>query len=267
MKQVLTIRWGTKYGPEYLNRLYAMVARNVSGPFVLWCLTDDPSGVRPEVRCLPLPDLGCAMPTGTFGVWGKSRLWAPDLGGPTGPVLFMDLDLIVTGPLDPFFAHGDPDGVILARNPAKPFERLGQTSLFRFPVGRLAPLREMFQADPQGIADRYRFEQRFVTRHAPGGVAFWPRPWVAHYRRQCVRPFPLNYVAAPRLPRGARAVIFAGHLNPPDALAGRWNHDQPARGPLAHLAAGLKGERREGLWGHLRHYSLPAPWVARLWRE
>lgn len=267
MKQVLTIRWGTKYGPEYLNRLYGMVARNVSGPFAFWCLTDRPEGVRPEVRCLPLPDLGCAMPTGTFGIWGKSRLWAPDLGGPTGPVLFMDLDLVVTGPLDPFFDHGDPDGVILARNPAKPLERLGQTSLFRFPVGRLAPLRETFQADPQGIADRYRFEQRFVTRHAPGGVTFWPRAWVAHYRRQCVPTFPLNYVRAPRLPRGTRAVIFAGHLNPPDAVAGRWHHDQPVRPPLAHVAAGLRGQRREGLWGHLRHYALPAPWVARLWRE
>ena len=43
--------------------------------------------------------------------------------------------------------------MILARNPNTPFEKLGQTSLFRFPVGKLAPLREMFLADPQGIAD------------------------------------------------------------------------------------------------------------------
>ena len=38
------------------------------------------------------------------------------------------------------------------------------------PVGRLAPLKAEFEADPQGIADRFRFEQRFVTRRAPGGV-------------------------------------------------------------------------------------------------
>jgi hypothetical protein len=268
-RQVLTIRWGAKYGPDYLNRLYAMVARHTSQPFTMWCLTDDAAGVRPEVRCLPLPPLGCEPPVRTHGVWGKSRLWLPDFGpeGPTGPVLFMDLDVVVTGPLDGFFEVGGPDDVILARNPSTPLERLGQTSIFRFPIGKLAPLREMFLADPQGTADRYRFEQRFVTRHAPGGVSFWPRGWVAHYRRHCVRAFPLNLVTPPRRPPRARVVIFAGHLNPPDAIAGRWRREEVPRGPLAHVAAGLRGERREGLWGHLRHYSRPATWVEEAWRE
>lgn len=266
-KQFLAIRWGRKYGPDYLNRLYGMAARHTTPPFDFWCLTDDPAGIREEVRCLPLPDLGCEPPTNTFGIWGKSRLWLPDLGGPTGPVLFMDLDVVVTGPLDPFFAHGAPEDVILARNPNTPFEKLGQTSIFRFPVGKLAPLRERFLADPQGTADRYRFEQRFVTRNAPGGVSFWPKGWVALFKWHCVPAFPLNYLRAPRLPRDARVVIFPGPLNPPDAIAGRWREDVPHRPALAHLAAGLRGERKEKLARHLRHYIRPAPWVAEHWRE
>ena len=265
-KQFLAIRWGRKYGPEYLNRLYGMVARHTTGPFRFFCLTDDPAGIRPEVTCLPLPDLGCELPRNTKGIWGKSRLWRPDIGI-EGPVLFMDLDLVVTGPLDGFFDQGSPDDVILARNPNTPLEKLGQTSIFRFPVGKLAPLREMFLADPQGIADTYRFEQRFVTRNAPGGVSFWPKGWVRHFRMHCVRTFPMKYLAPPRLPPDTRVVIFPGPLNPPDAIAGRWREDAPVRGPMAHLAAGLRGDRREGLWKHLRHYSLPAPWVATHWRE
>ena len=265
-KQFLSIRWGRKYGPEYVNRLYGMAARHVTGPFDFFCLTDDPTGVRPEVTCLPLPELGCELPKNTFGIWGKSRLWRPDIG-PTGPVLFLDLDVVVTGPLDGFFEHGDPDDVILARNPSTPLERLGQTSIFRFPVGKLAPLREMFLADPQGIADRYRFEQRFVTRHAPGGVRFWPRGWVAHFRRHCARSFPLNYLQPPRLPRGARVVIFAGHLNPPDAIAGRYHARDPHRTAREHLAATFGPDRRESIPRHLRHFILPAPWVAEHWRE
>lgn len=264
--QFLTIKWGRKYGPEYLDRLYGMVARHTTAPFDFYCLTDDATGIRPEVTCLPLPDLGCALPTGTKGIWGKSRLWSPDLGGPIGPVLFLDLDLVVTGPLDPFFAHGAPDDVILARNPNTPLEKLGQTSIFRFPVGKLAPLREIFLADPQGTADRYRFEQRFVTRNAPGGVSFWPRGWVAHFRMHCVPTFPLNYLRAPHLPPAARVVIFPGPLNPPDAIAGRWSEDRPVRAPLAHVAAGLRGDRSESLWKHLRHYNRPARWVAEAWR-
>ena len=60
--------------------------------------------------------------------------------------------------------------MILARNPNTPLERLGQTSIFRFPVGKLLPLQEKFLADPQAVADTYQFEQRFVTREAPGGI-------------------------------------------------------------------------------------------------
>lgn len=270
-KQFIAIRWGTKYGPEYLDRLYGMVARHTTGPFTFWCLTDDPAGIRPEIRVLPLPELGCELPRNTYGIWGKSRLWREDLGapgqpGPRGPVLFMDLDVVVTGPLDPFFEVGGADDVILARNPNTPLEKLGQTSIFRFPVGKLAPLREMFLKDPQGIADTYRFEQRFVTRHAPGGIGFWPKGWVAHFKMHCIPPFPLNYAMTPRLPREARVVIFPGPLNPPDAIAGRWTEEDPVQRPLEHVAAGLRGERRESLWKHLRHYNRPADWVAEHWR-
>lgn len=270
-KQFIAIRWGRKYGPEYLDRLYGMVARHTTGPFTFWCVTDQPEGIRPEVRCLPLPDLGCEMPKNTYGIWGKSRLWNRDLGGPgvpgpQGPVLFLDLDVVVTGSLDAFFTHGQPDDIILARNPNTPLEKLGQTSIFRFPVGKLAPLRDRFLADPQGVADEYRFEQRFVTRNAPGGVTFWPKGWVAHFKMHCIPPFPLNYVRPPRLPDAAKVVIFPGPLNPPDAIAGRWREETPVRSPLDHLRAGLRGERRESLVKHLRHYNLPAPWVADNWR-
>ena len=171
-KQVVCIHWGTKYGPRYVNRLYAMVARNITPPFSFTCFCDDPTDFRPEIDAQPLPPLDVVMPTGTLGIWPKARLWGETLGALRGPVLFSDLDLVITGSLDPFFEYGDPGDIILARNPTVPLERLGQTSLFRFPVGSLAPLQAAFRADPQGIADRYRFEQRFVTRQAPGGIRF-----------------------------------------------------------------------------------------------
>ena len=173
-RQIICINWGTKYGAPYVNRLYAMVARNITPPFTLTCFTDSAEGMRPEIRREPLPDLPVALPTGTKGIWPKARLWSAELADLTGPVLFMDLDLVITGNLDGFFEHGDPDAVVMARNQTTPFEKLGQTSLFRFPVGKLLPLKERFMADPQGVADEFRFEQRFVTREAPGGVSFWP---------------------------------------------------------------------------------------------
>jgi hypothetical protein len=266
-KQVICIRWGEKYGVDYVNRLYAMVARNITPPFDFYCITDNFDRLAPGIKPIALPDLGCEMPKVRKGIWGKSRLWRPDLGGLSGPVLFMDLDLVVTGNLDGFFAHGDHDDVILTRNPNTPFERLGQTSLFRFPIGKLQPLRAEFLADPQKTAETYVFEQRFVTRRAPGGVTFWPRGWVAHFRWHCVRQFPLNFFLPPKLGPGTKAVIFPGGLNPPDAIVGRWNVHTPVMGRLEHIKAGLRGERDGSLFRHIRHFILPAKWVEDAWRE
>ena len=47
---ILCMKWGTKYGPEYVNRLYAMVRRNLTGDFRFVCLTDDGTGIRSEVE-------------------------------------------------------------------------------------------------------------------------------------------------------------------------------------------------------------------------
>lgn len=266
-KQVVCINWGTKYGAPYINRLYAMVARNLGPPFSFTCFTDSTADLRPEIRALPLPALDVAMPTGTKGIWPKARLWGPRLGDLEGPVLFMDLDLVVTGPLDDFFTHGAPGDVILTRNQNTPFEKLGQTSLFRFPVGKLKALQDKFIADPQGIADTFKFEQRFVTREAPGGVAFWPRPWVRHFRQDCARPFPLNFVQPPRLPAGARVVIFPGGLLPPHAIAGHWGPRYRPGTPAAHLAGLVRPDRPDPPWRYLRHYLRPAPWVRDAWAE
>jgi hypothetical protein len=266
-KQFLSIFWGTKYSPDYVNRLFAMVERNTTGPLKIYFITDKTKGIRPEIICNPQPQIGCDMPLRTKGIWGKSRLWLEDLGNLSGPVLFMDLDLVVTGNLDEFFEVGEDDDVILARNANTPLEKLGQTSIFRFPIGKLAPLREMFLSDPQAIADKYRFEQRFVTRNAPDGIKFWPKGWISNYKWHCVPTFPLNYFIAPNLPVKSKIVIFPGPLNPPDAIAGRWRANSAVQCQIEHIYAGLRGKRDEGLFRHIRHFILPAPWVEKYWQQ
>lgn len=266
-KQVICINWGHKYGPTYINRLYAGVARNITGPFSFTCFCDDPGGIRAEVRTEPLPELDVEMPTGTQGIWPKARLWSARLADLEGPVLFMDLDMVVVGSLDGFFEEGAPEDVILARNENTPFEKLGQTSIFRFPVGKLQPLQERFRADPQGVADKYRFEQRYVTREAPGGIRFWPRRWVRHFRRDCTRAFPLNFALPPKCPEGAKVVIFPGGTLPPHVIAGRYNKHYTPGSPAAHLRGLLAPDRHDPPLRYLRHYLRPAPWVAEAWRE
>ena len=267
-KQIICINWGTKYGPKYINRLYGMIARNISPPFRFICFCDKAKDIRDEVECAPLPELSFELPLTRKGIWPKSRLWNEKLGDLSGPVLFVDLDVVITGNLDPFFEYGEKDDVILAHNPSNPLERLGQTSVYRFPVGKLKPLLDLFASNPQKIAEEYKYEQRFVTRNTPGGIKMWPKAWVRHFRRQCRRRFPLNYFLPPKLPKDSKIVIFPGDLDPADAIAGYYYRSvQIRRTPWEHIKAGIRGERKGGLIKHLRHYILPTPWVGELWKE
>lgn len=267
IKQVICINWGTKYGADYVNRLYGMVARNITPPFTFTCFTDNSAGFRSEVQAAPLPNLDFELPVTRKGIWPKCRLWSETLGDLTGPVLFLDLDLVVTGNLDGFFSYGDPDDVILARNPSNPLERLGQTSVYRFPVGKLLPLLEQFAQAPLAIAEEYKYEQRFVTRNAPGGVSFWPKDWVLHFRQQCRRSFPLNYFKVSKLPDHSKLVIFPGDLNPQDAIDGRYHEEDEVLTVGQHLKATFNGQRKRSIFAHLRHFILPTPWVAQYWKE
>jgi hypothetical protein len=269
IKQIVCVKWGKAYGPEYVNRLYGMVARHTTPPFRVVCLTDDRQGIRPEVECFDLPELGVPQPQRTLGKWRKQVLWGRTVPGLEGVALFVDLDSVIVGTLDEHFEIGQPSDVYTARNWARPLERLGQTSVFRFPVGGNPHLLDNFRADPQGIADKYGFEQHYVTASVTGGIKFWPEAWTRHFRLHCLPPFPLRYFMTARLPAGARIVTFPGGPNPDDVMVGRWNKKVPPhRSRWEHLLATF-GEPRtdKSRWRHLQRYVLPVPWIEAHWRE
>lgn len=269
MKNVVCVKWGTAYGPEYVNRLYGMVARHLSPPFRLVCLADSAEGLRREVEYFPLPELGCPHPQRTMGKWRKQVLWGREVPGLSGVALFIDLDSVIVGPLDDYFSYGSPEDVIVARNWAKPFQRLGQTSVFRYPVGANPHVLDDFRADPQGIADRHGFEQHYVTLAVHGGVKFWPEAWTRHFRLHCLPGFPMRYFVPAKLRPGARIITFPGGPNPDDVMLGRWNKEVPPhRSRWEHLRATFTGPRVDtSRWRHLQRFVLPVPWIAELWRE
>lgn len=51
----ICIKYGTLYGPEYVNRLFAGLKRNSSSPVRMFCMTDDATGIDADITCLPLP--------------------------------------------------------------------------------------------------------------------------------------------------------------------------------------------------------------------
>ena len=73
--------------------------RNVSRPTRFIAFTDDPSGLDSGVEARPIPPI--KLPATGLGLspWRKLALWSRDIGV-EGDVLFMDLDVVVVGPLD-----------------------------------------------------------------------------------------------------------------------------------------------------------------------
>jgi hypothetical protein len=272
-RQIVCVKWGTLFGPEYVNRLWAMARRQVTGPLRLVCLTDDPRGLRPEVEAFELPGLGVEHPKGTRGKWRKVVLWGSQVPGLANgtTALFVDLDSVIVDNIDGYFTHGDPGRVYLARNWAKPLKRLGQTSVFRFPVGANPHILERFRADPQGVADRYRFEQHYITASVAGGIELWPEAWTRHFRLHCLPAFPMRLWQPARLPPGAKIVTFPGGPNPDRVVLGAWNERvPPGRTPWQHLMATFgpaSGRAFDSRWRHLTRYVRPVPWIDEHWRE
>ncbi|MBV1959824.1 MAG: glycosyl transferase, partial [Pseudomonadales bacterium] len=134
MKQIVCMKWGTLYGADYVNKLYGMVKRNISGDFRFVCLTDDPTNVRKEVECLACPAVDIPAPFNNTG-WRKITLWAGVLPEMSGAWLFLDLDVVITGDLNEFFSYKPELDFVVMKNWTQPNSGIGNTSVYRFKVG------------------------------------------------------------------------------------------------------------------------------------
>jgi len=238
------MKWGTLYGPEYVNRLYAMIGANLRSPFRLVCLTDDTRGICQEVECYPCPEIDLPMPYRRAG-WRKLTTFAQskDLYGLQGEWLFLDLDVVICGGLEDFFVFRPEEPFVLMQNWTQPDKGIGNTSVYRFRVGALTQILDGLLADRLGVLSRYRNSQTYVSR-AVGNPVFWPDEWCVLFKVQCVPSWPSRFWERPRIPAGARVIAFPGVPNPHEAVEGRW----PAK------------------W-YKKTYKFirPATWIADLW--
>ena len=51
MKNVICMKWGDKFGPEYVNRLHRMVEKNLTIPHRFVCFTDNGDGQIGRASC------------------------------------------------------------------------------------------------------------------------------------------------------------------------------------------------------------------------
>lgn len=243
MQTVICMRWGARYGADYVNRLHGMVRRNTARPLRFVCFTDDERGLDRGIEARPLPPI--ALPERVaWSPWRKMSLWQAPLDALEGDLLFFDLDMVITGSIDSFFDVEPERTFCVIRNWTQPRQRMGNTSAFRFRAGAHPYLYDRLTREPEAVLARYRTEQAYISAEI-GDMAFWPPDWCVSFKHTLLPRWPLNFVLTPALPPEARLVAFTGKPDPDEARDGRW----PA-------------PWYKKVYKHAR----PAPWIAEHWR-
>ena len=214
------MKWGTKYSPEYVNLLAAMVRKNLTIPHRFVCFTDNAEGLnsRIEVRPLPEMEIDARLPE---RCWRKLSIFQERLDDLVGQALFMDLDVLIWDNLDSFFEIAGEFYIIRDWNLKR--QDIGNSSLFRFEIGKYPDLLQYYLEHSEQVRKENRNDQWFITRQMrqKGLLQYWPDDWCVSFRKSCMRPFPLGYFLDTKLPpKGTKAVIFHGNPNPDVAIKG-----------------------------------------------
>ncbi len=236
---IFCMKWGTLYDATYVNRLYSMVKRNLSLPFTMVCFTDDAQGIDSDIQCFPIPEvqINSNLPE---RMWKKLTTFREDLYGLKGTALFLDLDVVIVDSIDPFFE--DDNAFMIIKDYNKQWRITGNSSVYRFEIGQHGYVYDYFVEHFDTIRKDHRNEQEYLSWaiHQKGLLNYWPAAWCPSYKYDCVSRIPFAFWKTPKIPEGAKIIIFHGEINPHKAI---------------------KGGR--GKW---YRYVRPAKWVADYWK-
>jgi hypothetical protein len=208
----------SKFEAESVNVLRAMVARHFPHPHEFVCITDDPAGIDPDIRIVPIWDDFKEL-RGPHGVncYRRLRLFSREMAAVIGPrFVHLDLDVVITGDLRPLWLR-DEDFVIWG-DTARGTPYNG--SMFLMTAGSRSQVWETFDpvtSPARTIALGYvGSDQAWIGACLGWGEAKWGEQdgvysWRVHVKRK----------HGGHLPANARVVVFHGREDPwmPDIQA------------------------------------------------
>tara|TARA_B100001778_G_C18491997_1_gene585505 strand:- start:244 stop:957 length:714 start_codon:yes stop_codon:yes gene_type:complete len=149
MRNVVCVKWGTKYSADYVNRLYGMVQRQLSLPHRFVCLTEDTAGIDSAIETLPL------LRNDLKHSYTKLQLFLNPLHDIEGDILFLDLDTVILNPIDDLFLH-EPNAEFIGLH--EWFDDFLGSSTFRFEAGKFPFILEEWD---NAVQNRFTEENTF----------------------------------------------------------------------------------------------------------
>lgn len=215
MLTVLTWLWGTKFALADVAKLIGGVKRNLKQPYRFVLVTDD-------IRRDGIEDLGVDLVPiirdryllELRGCFARLRMFDPawqKIAGVDDKLVCIDLDTVITGPLDPLFDRPEPFVIMAGGNASNPCRFNGALMMLR--AGAHPDIWGEFSVDAAGKLPFYEFpdDQGWLWAKLPDaavwtcgtetGVFVFLKPGWPETRS-------LN------LPPGARLVTFSGSRNP-----------------------------------------------------
>ncbi len=135
MLTIATWLWGSKFNPDDVARLVSGINRHLRRRHRIACVTDDPSKVPQGCEAWLIPDADRHLLT-VKGCFARLRMFDPvwqashDVGA-GDRIVCIDLDTVVTGPLDPLFDRPEPFVIMQGANAANPCPFNGALQMLR----------------------------------------------------------------------------------------------------------------------------------------
>lgn len=230
MLDIVTFKWKpprpgyrSKFGPETVNILRNMVERHYRKPHRFTCVTDDPAGLDPRIRVIPLwSDHGeLVSPAGVNQpcCYRRLKLFSAAAAELIGPrFVALDLDIVITQDVAPLWDRPEDFVIWGDTNPTT----LYNGSMFVLTAGARTQVWDTF--DPlrsprlTKASGNFGSDQAWISYCLGKGEATWSQAdGVFSYRLHIL---PLGG----RLPRMARVVVFHGRVDPwgPEAQRHSW---------------------------------------------
>lgn len=173
---ILCVRFGNRYGKEYVERLRNMVARHITVPYNFYCLTDDQHPID-GVRTIYQPNAQYPK-----GWWHKVHMFDARLPL-SGRILYFDLDIVIHSNIDKlcFFSPKEFIGIHDFNRKFYASWRYLNSSVMAWNHGMHHTVWEKFKENPKE-AQRLQGDQDWIWKLCQNQIKFWPKEWIQSYK-------------------------------------------------------------------------------------
>lgn len=206
---VVTYWWGEKYGTDYVERLAAALKRGLKQPYRFVVISGNPGVSWTDIEVVPMPNKELTKHQGCFV---RLRLFDPKFQEKikvAERVVCCDLDVVITGDIDPLFLRPEPFVILQGANAVNPCPFNG--SLWMLRAGYRPDVWSEFSLEAAAKVPLYEFpdDQGWFAHKIPSAAAWKAGSQSGVYAFQ--KP---GWPQGNDLPSDARMVVFPGWRSP-----------------------------------------------------